>query len=74
MHFALRKVQSEFVLLFSYLNTVFFYYIFYAETYLFLEVLCLSGFEQRKRSVTLYQNYASSLVRMTGLEPARRGH
>ncbi len=32
--------------------------------------LYLRLFEHRKRTVTLYQNYGSSLVEATGLEPA----
>ena len=49
---------------------VFTCYIFHSETILFLKVIYLSGFEERKRSITLYQNYASYLELVTGLEPA----
>ena len=52
------------------------FYLLYISlgNYSFLKVIYLSGFEQRKRNVILYQNYVSSLVRQMGLEPIRHRH
>ena len=46
---------------------------FHSETNLFLKALYLKGFEQIKRSVTLYQNYASLLEAPPRFELGNKG-
>ena len=57
MHFALRKVQSEFVLLFSYIKTVFFPVIYYTHKLIFLEIPLFKLFLTKKKK----RNFVSKL-------------